>query len=307
MLKPLLSAEIGGFKGGQASNWFIKTPKFQKLAQISGKNFKFLFQDPAVDPSIRYDCFYTIFLAREAQPRLHERRISVLTRLCSIALQLEVFPIFDDLATYWLKNPADPSISLVTERLINDFVKPPPAYSIFMGLLPLREKALEFSCIFLSHGINADVYGPQIVTIVGQWLTEDLTDTLEFFGEHPALAKRFGETTLPLLVQWDVDQENSSEETDRFHCAITGLIVFWPQKKNPLSLDVFINLISTADSLQPRQITRLLANSTNAINTGMFPTQRFIETFANAATPKVLRQSPFAELIEKSFENKFHF
>ncbi|CAD5209600.1 unnamed protein product [Bursaphelenchus okinawaensis] len=255
--------------------------------------------------TLRYDCFYTIFLAREANPRLHERRIKTLIRLASISLQLGIYSIFDDLATFWLKSSNDQSIQLLIDRLIDDFLKPPPVYGIFTVLQPLRERALEFSCFFMTYGINDNVYGPQIINIIGLWLTEDLVDVLEFFNEHQELAKRFGEQALPLLIRWDVEHDKANEEIDRFHCAITGIIVQWDHKPPTITLNSLLDLIKTADQLNEHQKSRFMDNVSNAINTGMFPTQKFLDTFTNCDSPRILREKTFSRIFEKAFEEKY--
>lgn len=205
---------------------------------------------------------------------------------------------------------------LITQ-LVDDFLVPPPAYNAFRPLLALRGKALEFACFFLTYGIRADLLRPQWAVVLGSWLVEDVMDIVDFFAENDHVRNHFVKEvrfylpivkhtfqSLPHLLRFDVEQATESEEWDRFHCALTGMVVHWRNGSRMSSdcggveLTVLLDLIGHADQLKELSCAHLIDHVQNAIRVHLFPTSRFLKRFSVATTPRILRHKALAMLYD---------
>uniref|UniRef100_A0A0N5A8Z6 Rab-GAP TBC domain-containing protein n=1 Tax=Syphacia muris TaxID=451379 RepID=A0A0N5A8Z6_9BILA len=194
------------------------------------------FNEKEVEPhSFQYANFETIFCGREGETLLHEIRISILQKLCSLALQYPCYSLFILVAT-WLHKIGNsrPYAQEFIGYLVNHFVCGPSNLNLHLYLMPLGEKAEEFAAYFVTYAVTLTTIKSVLMSVLEYWLCENESSRiLAVIREKPIIAKFFADNTFGALIVYDCLVGESSRTA--LHGIISEVFVNWPDNP-PLQL-----------------------------------------------------------------------
>ncbi|KAI6184773.1 hypothetical protein M3Y97_00632300 [Aphelenchoides bicaudatus] len=258
------------------------------------------------DASKRYEYFDVIFCGREGSGAAHEHRISLLVKLCTVAIQFPCYALFDDIATWFMKIRSDVYAKRIIIDLVEEFVLAPDEYGLANNVHPLHEKSFEFSCFFIAYSVNKNTLCPQLISILGDWIVKDPKRILDFISTNQPLRIHFKTECFKHMITYDVENLLDDANHDKFHYAITHVLLQWKKANREndveiqnLELTILSDLIAKSDKLEEHQLLRLIQNVDAAYHAGHYSRQELVKCLQQYDNCAIGKKAEIIELLEQ--------